>query len=184
MKRNNPMSVAGMKVAGYDPMELAELGVGGLFYGAANSYISPMFARIPGLGQMAGMLGGTVPALIVGIGANIISDKIGNRQVKQALEFIGDGLLGAAVVGAGVHLSQTMLPAGFSGVDYIPAMPGVNPDYGGVDYTPDGGYMSGVDFTPGMSLPGQNPDVDFGKYAYEQDAADFGGVPEGLQGMN
>lgn len=190
MKKSNPMKVAGMQVAGYDPMELAELATGGLFYGAANSYISPLFAKIPGLGGMAGMLGGTIPSLIAGIGLNILSEKISNPQAKKAAEFVGDGLLGAAVVGLGVHLSQTLLPASMSGVDYIQATPGIDPDFSGVDYTPDGGYMSGIDFTPGMSLPGQNPGVDFGgvpeglgKYAYEQDVADFGGVPEGMQGM-
>ena len=83
--KNNPMSVAGMKVAGYDPMELAELATGGLFYGAANSYLSPLFAKIPGLGGMAGMLGGTVPSLMAGIALNIISGKVNNRQVKLHL---------------------------------------------------------------------------------------------------
>lgn len=182
MKRNNPMQVAGFKVAGYDPIELAELGVGGLVYGMANSYITPMFARIPGLNQFAGALGGTVPTLTVGILANILSDKVANRQVKQALEFIGDGLLGAAVVGAGVHLSQTMLPApamsGVGNVSYIPNLPGNQADFGGVDFTPE---LAGVNYTPGPSLPGHNQNVDFGGFgAYEESAADFGGIPQGL----
>ena len=181
------MKVAGMQVAGYDAMELAELGVGGLFYGAANSYISPMFAKIPGLGQFAGALGGTVPSLIVGVMFNIASDKINNKQAKQALNFLGDGLLGAAVVGAGVHLSQTLLPApAMSGVDYIPQ--GGAQDFGGVDYTPE---LSGVDYTPemggvdfiqGANQPGANEYADFGDYVESE--ADFGysagSSPEGL----
>jgi hypothetical protein len=158
-------------------MELAELATGGLFYGAANSYISPLFAKIPGLGGMAGMLGGTVPSLMAGIALNIISDKVNNKQVKQAAEFVGDGLLGAAVVGLGVHLSQTILPPALSGVDYIPGG-GQGADYGGVDYTPEMSGMGAVDFVPGGSLPGHNMNADFGQY--EESVADFGEIPEGL----
>jgi hypothetical protein len=152
MKKNNPMSVAGMKVAG-------------------------LFAKIPGLGGMAGMLGGTVPSLMAGIALNIISDKVNNKQVKQAAEFVGDGLLGAAVVGLGVHLSQTILPPALSGVDYIPGG-GQGADYGGVDYTPEMSGMGAVDFVPGGSLPGHNMNADFGQY--EESVADFGEIPEGM----
>jgi hypothetical protein len=183
--RNNPMSFGGFKVSGYDAMELAELGVGGMIYGMANSYISPMFAKIPGMAQFAGALGGTVPTLIAGIALNIISDKVNNRQVKQAASFLGDGLLGAAVVGASVHLSQTFFPAqALSGVDYIPALPGAEKDFGAVDYTPEmygvnyTPEMAGVDYHAGLSLPGHNQDVDFGEY--EESSADFGIVPQGL----
>jgi hypothetical protein len=186
MKKHNPMKVGGMQVAGYEPIELAELATGGLIYGAANSYLTPMFAKIPGLGQMAGLLGGTAPCLITGVLLNIASDKIGNAQAKMALNFVGDGLLGAAIVGAGVHLSQTILPAPMSGVDFVPASAGQDPDFGGVDFTP---HMAGkhqqlgaVDFTPGGNLPGENMNADFGKFdfAYAQDAADFGQIPQGL----
>lgn len=181
-KRSNPMKVAGMKVAGYDTMELAELGAGGLLYGVANSYLSPLFAKIPGLGQFSGMLGGTIPSLVAGVALNIVSDKVKQKQIKDAASFLGDGLLGAAVVGAGVSLSQTLLPqAAMAGVDYYPGLSSQGKDFGGVDYTPElmgNEDFGGVDYTSGRSLPGQSPDADFGEY--EQSASDFGEIPDGM----
>lgn len=192
-KMKNPTKLAGMKVSGYENAELVELMIGGLGYGFANKYVSPWFSKF-GLGQLTQVAGGTLPTIIVGALVNALSDtNVGKKAPKvmgtNLLEMVGDGLIGAGVVGAGVAFSQSALTAAFGGVDFIPASQkgmrdfgGINytPEMHGVDYTPE--MMGGVDFIPGPNLPGHNDHADFGEY--EESAADFGVVPEGLQGMN
>ena len=164
-------------ITGYSMQEVGALGVGGAFYGAVNAFLP----RLPLVGQLQAALmrvpvvGTALTPFLFGATLNVIANKF-NVPFKQQVKLLGDGLVGAAVVGMGVNASQFvpfLSPApAMSGVDYTPG-PGLfggTPDFGGVDYTPD---LAGVDFTPGAAYQSEY-------YQTEGAHADFGGVPEGL----
>ena len=182
----------------FEAGELLSLAVGGGLYGLGNRMFTPILASIPGMGALAGMLGGTVPNMILASVANVAMDQLKinrNAGMGKFLSVASDGLLGAAIVGLGVHLSQGLAPLGLSGVRFYPGRSGV-PGSGRVDFgsipaglgnvqftreaAVPGQMMGGVDFTPGADSTQAN----FGMGDYEQSASDFGGMGDTIpQGM-
>lgn len=179
--------------------ELGALGIGGLFYGSFNKV---MAVYVPGVHRALNSIpvfGPVAPNLLLGIGLTVLSQRAQNRMIKNVGMTMGQGLIGSAVVGMGVNASQFLpapinpsVPAGggttmpLAGINYSPGKHGQIPgsqkvDFGAVDYTP----MSGVDYTPEMGSVDFTPEMgtfnteaDFGEY--QQSAADFGEIPQGL----
>lgn len=193
------ISVKGYAITGYDVMEIGALGIGGAVYGALNAALP----KIPFIGQLQATLqrvpvvGTALAPMFAGIAINALAGKfIKNPKMQQYASMIGDGLVGAAVVGMGVNASQYVPflnpQAALSGVDFTPEMSGVDftAQMNGVDYTPQmngvdftaemsGPDFGGVDFTSDMSgIPDGMGSADFGDY--EQSESDFGAIPDGI----
>jgi len=199
-KRRNPMKMMDMfkpknlfsdKGYGWTGLEGLGLFGGGALYGQVNKfaskvpYVRETLEKIPVVGPV---IAPAMPILIVGTILNIM----GKKQKIKAMEVIGRGLVGSAVVGIGVNageqipgLKSTEAVAGYSNqLGTLPAPQQLGQykesaaDFGGVDYTPDmkgaDNQMGGVDFSP-------ESEADFGGVDYTSDGdADFGEVPEGL----
>lgn len=196
------LRVAGHLVSGYDLLEVGALALGGATYGAINGALP----KIPVLGQVQAALmkvpvvGTALTPMVVGMALNVAADKfIKSAELKKYVSMLGDGLVGAAVVGMGVNASQFVpflspnmsglgnvqyTPGGrdtlgnvqyFPGMGIMPQGLGSNPDFGGVNYTPNLSGMGDVEYFPGMGA-----DADFGSNPDFGASADFGITPEGL----
>jgi hypothetical protein len=198
-RRSNPMKVMDMfkpknlfseKGYGWTALEGAGLLTGGAIYGQANRIAS----RVPWVRnavQSIPFIGPVVAPAILPLLMGSIMNYLGKKQKIKAVEVIGRGLVGSAIVGIGVNTGE-MVPflasspaiAGYSqqlgGYDQqlgkydahqLGEYKESPADFGGVDYTPE---MSGVDYTP-------EGEADFGGVDYSPEGeADFGITPEGL----
>lgn len=170
--RFNPDGLLGGKMpqvkqwTGHEVEDLTALVLGGATYGAINGLIarfapkqlSDMVLKIPVVGAA------TLPLL-----AGALLHRYGGQvpTLGKWIQLLGEGLVGAAVVGAGVSASQMIpgLASPMSGVSYYPMS--------GVNYYP----MSGVDYTPNLrGHPQLGARADFGRDA---DYGGSGGYTEG-----
>jgi hypothetical protein len=151
------------KLTGFDSAaEPAALLVGGMLYQKVNSAIQKYVpANIQSMVGGIPFIGSGLLVIAAGIGIKALSEKVPGEGGKY-LGLLGEGLIGAAVVGTGVAASQKLpwLSTPLAGVQYTPMS--------GVQYTP----MSGVQYTP-MS-GGYPPQLGMGNRA-DFGAADYGG---------
>lgn len=192
-KRRNPMKMANMfkpknlfseKGIGWTGLEGLGLFGGGALYGQVNKlasrvpFIRQALEKIPFVGPVVAP---AIPTLLVGTILNIL----GKSQKIKAMEVIGRGLVGSAVVGIGVNAGEQIpglktIAAPVAGYDnqlgaYDSSQLGQykesKADFGAVDYTPE---VGGVDFAP-------EGEADFGGVDYTPEGeSDFGGMPEGM----
>ncbi len=165
-------------LTGMGTEEIASLALGGALYSTVNQMVNKYLpASISGMVNSIPVLGPVLVPIAAGMACKFLSEKVPQAQVAKALDMIGEGLVGAAVVGAGVSLGQSVLPMipGFSSPASVP-LAGINytPNMNGVFYTPG---LSGINYTPNMGshqmgimprLNGMGASADFG-------SADYGG---------
>lgn len=154
---------------GHDVEDAGALALGGLVYGLVNSSIAKYLPSVANMTATVPVVGPGLLPLLVGAVAHKYGGKI------TALRMIGEGLVGAAIVGMGVAASSKI--PGLSGINYTPNMQGINytPNMQGINYTPN---MSGMGIMPQL---GASPDfgaADYGSGGYTEghkfSAADFG----------
>ncbi len=172
-----PMDGQIRSLTGMGTEEIASLALGGALYSTVNQMVNKYLpASISHMLSSLPVIGPVIVPIAAGMACKFLSEKVPQRQAAKALDMIGEGLVGAAVVGAGVSLGQSVLPMipGFAPAS--PALSGINytPNMNGVFYTPG---LSGINYTPNMNGPqmgimprlnGMGASADFG-------AADYGG---------
>jgi len=164
-------------LTGLDTEEIASLALGGALYSTVNSMVNKYLpSTISSTMNSIPVLGPVLVPILAGMGIKFLGDKVPQAQVAKALDMVGEGLVGAAIVGAGVSLGQTIMPmipglapaapaaAPLSGVFYTPGMSGIN-------YTPN---MSGINYTPNMGIMPRLNGAQMGASA-DFGAADYGG---------
>jgi len=183
--RRNPVAVE--QYIGMDVKEAGGLVVGGAIYGVVNRMAATYAPQVYSMAARVPVLGTTLVPLAIGVALRMVAKKV---KALQMLELVGDGLIGASIVGMGINASQYVpgLSTALSGVDFTPGHnskmngyassgpdfgrdPG-NPDFGNVDYTP---AMNGA---PQLGMQAQ-----LGSEGRDPGNPDFGLIPEGLGEM-
>jgi len=184
-RRKNPLALFASSApiadyTGYEVNEIGALGMGGLLYGATNGVLS----RIPIVNKAHAMLmkvpvvGSSLPTLVLGA----LLHKVGKKQGINVLKQLGQGLVGASVVGMGVSASQ-MVP--FLKVAPVGDVDFGNADFGSADFGTIPSGLEGVDYIPEMAgIPEGLGEAQMGNVIYDSDmdGVDFtvDGIPEGL----
>lgn len=139
---------------GHSLKEISGLAAGGAVYGALNSLVNKYAKPVADITNSVPVVGSSILPILLGA----LIHKYGNK-VPFAKE-LGEGIVGASVVGLGVSLSSVIPGLAMAGIDYTPNMSGVR-------YTPG---LSGVNYTPNMGImPQLAGRADFGR------SADYGG---------
>jgi len=188
------MKVSVKDLTGYEGYaEPLALLAGGAVYQKVNALlqkyvpaqIQAVTLKIPGVGP-------ALLPILAGVALHMAGKKVPGKA-GEMISLLGEGLIGASVVGAGVSLSQSIPMLGLSGINYTP-MSGVNytPNMSGINYTPMSGAsqqlgrspdFGSADYGGGAGYTQAHPfsNADFG--ADDEDDADYGDEEAGLGSM-